>query len=101
MRAGASSSSPYRTGDCRAARPASSPSPVPDARRGPDVSERDLQLVDDAGFLGLRHRASPLFQPITPLLTLPERAEGAVLAVREVLALLVRAPHVALGHGDR
>src|SRR5262245_59392782 len=35
---------------------------------------------------------------ITPLLPLPERAEGAVLAVREVLALLMRAAHVALGH---
>src|SRR5262245_31584520 len=35
---------------------------------------------------------------ITPLLPLPERAERAVLAVREVLALLVRAAHVALGH---
>src|SRR5262249_43435408 len=31
--------------------------PTPD--RGLDVPERDLQLVDDAGFLGLGHRAAP------------------------------------------
>src|SRR5262245_35590484 len=35
---------------------------------------------------------------VAALLALPERAEGAVLAQREVLALLVRAAHVALAH---
>src|SRR5689334_9925973 len=40
-----------------------------------------------------------LFLHPTPLLPLPERAKRAVLAVREVLPLLVRAAHVALGHG--
>src|SRR6516162_178363 len=36
--------------------------------------------------------------PVAALLPLPERAKRAVLAFREVLALLVRAAHVALAH---
>src|SRR5258708_26479716 len=41
------------------------------------------------------------FRRPTALLALPKRTERAVLAVREVLALLVRAAHVALAqrHG--
>src|SRR4051794_23068565 len=36
--------------------------------------------------------------PIAALLPPPERAEGTVLAVREVLPFFVRAAHVALAH---
>src|SRR5437899_731139 len=39
--------------------------------------------------------------PVAALLALPEGAERAVLAYGEVLALLVRATHVALAHDDR
>src|SRR5262249_48439671 len=40
----------------------------------------------------------PSVPSVTPLLSLPERAEGAVLAVGKVFAFLVRAAQVALGH---
>jgi hypothetical protein len=61
----------------------------------------ESHIKPQASILWRSFREEPPHLPLgrrTPLLALPERAERAVLAVREVLALLVRAAQVALGH---
>src|SRR5262245_45983831 len=45
--------------------------------------------------------ACPSLPPVAALLALPERAERAILACREIFPLLVRAAHVALAHRHR
>ena len=44
------------------------------------------------------YSSKPSLLPVAALLALPERAERAVLAHGEVLALLVRATHVSVAH---